>query len=728
MMNISQKKADEKRLDGQIERIVFCNEDNGFTVLRVNVRGHKDLVTVVGTVPAANPGEWLAADGEWIMDAHYGPQFKAEILRISQPDTLEGIKKFLSSGIIRGIGKEYAERLVTTFGRDVFNIIEHSSAKLLKVEGIGPGRRSSICTAWEEQKGIREIMSFLFSHGVSTARAFRIHKIYGERAIERIQRDPYCLARDIRGIGFLIADRIAQKLGIAKDSELRARSGIEYVLQELTTAGHCAYPQSDLQDRSVEMLIIPSERVHNALDHLLSEKRLIQDKDRQGRTLIYLPKLYFAEWAFAKKLTELNEGRHPCPKIDVNQALRWVQKREKINLSENQAQALRIAVRAKVMVITGGPGVGKTTLVNSIIQILRAKKLSIALCAPTGRAAKRLSETTKLEAKTIHRLLQFNPGTGGFRHNQDNPLQSDVFIVDEASMIDLILAEQFLQAIPQGAAVIFVGDVDQLPSVGPGRVLRDLIHSGVVPVVALTEIFRQAAESRIVTGAHRINQGKLPEFPKEGDKSSDLYFIEAIDGSTALDILSKMISQSIPRRLGFNPMEEIQILTPMQKGELGARNLNRVMQQLLNPQGRQVERFGTVFREGDRVMQTENDYDKEVFNGDLGRILTIDELLREIIVKVDERCVKYEFRELDELVHAYAITIHKSQGSEYPCVIIPMHTQHYVMLQRSLFYTAVTRAKKFAVLVGTKKAMGLAVSRADARERITTLKERLMNT
>jgi len=721
------KTPDETRLDGQIERVVFRNEENGYAVLRVKVRGHKDFVTVVGTAASVNPGEWVAADGEWITDAHYGPQFKAEGMRVSQPDTLDGIKKFLGSGMIRGIGKEYAERLVATFGRDVFDVIENSSAKLQKVEGIGPTRRASIRAAWEEQKGIREIMSFLFSHGVSTARAFRIHKTYGERAIEFIQRDPYCLARDIRGIGFLIADGIAQTLGIAKDSELRARAGLEYVLQEMTNQGHCAAPRGDLQSKTVEMLEIPPGQVAGALDHLIENTRLIQDEDQQGRTLIYLPKLYFAEWNFAKKLTELNYGKHPCPGIDFAKALDWVQKKTGIELSEHQVKALRLAVQAKVMVVTGGPGVGKTTLVNSIIQVLRAKKLTVSLCAPTGRAAKRLAETTGMEAKTIHRLLKFNPGTGGFIHDDRNPLKGDVFIIDEASMIDQVLAYQLLQAVPQRAAVIFVGDADQLPSVGPGRVLRDVIASKVVPSINLTEIFRQAAESRIVTGAHRINHGQLPEFPEEGDKSSDLYFVEGEEPQKTLGIIQKMVSESIPKRLGFNPLDDIQILTPMQKGELGARNLNQVMQALLNPNGNQIERFGIIFREGDRVMQTENDYDKEVFNGDLGRIVTIDEVQGEMVVKIDDRRVKYEFRELDELVHAYAVTIHKSQGSEYPCVIIPMHTQHYVLLQRSLLYTAVTRAKKFAVLVGTKKAMGLAVSRAESRERVTTLKERLQS-
>ncbi|MBL7015919.1 MAG: AAA family ATPase, partial [Kiritimatiellales bacterium] len=476
---------DNGRLDGQVERVVFRNEENGYTVLRVKVRGHKDLVTVVGTASSISPGEWLAADGEWVSDASYGQQFKADMMRVSQPDTIEGIQKFLGSGIIRNIGPKYAEKLVEAFGRDVFNVIEKSSGKLLKVEGIGPGRRASIKAAWEEQKGIREIMSFLFSHGVSTARAFRIQKTYGEQAIERIQRDPYCLARDIRGIGFLVADGIARTLGIAKDSELRARAGLEYVLQEMTTSGHCAVPRGDLQSKAVELLDIPPDRIGGALEHLLENKRLIHDEDQRGRNLIYPPKLYFAEWNFAKKLIELNYGKHPCPKINFEKALEWVQKKEKIELSENQCEALKLAVQAKVMVITGGPGVGKTTLVNSIIQVLCDKKQSVVLCAPTGRAAKRLSETTGLEAKTIHRLLRFNPGTGGFVHKEENPLEGDVFIIDESSMIDQVLAQQLLDAIPQRAAVIFVGDADQLPSVGPGRVLRDVINSKAVPVIEL---------------------------------------------------------------------------------------------------------------------------------------------------------------------------------------------------------------------------------------------------
>ncbi len=717
-------KTHSTKLDGQIERIVFRNEENGFCVLRVKVRGHKELVTVTATVPTVNSGEWMTADGEWLTDPRHGQQFKATQVRMSQPDTLEGIEKYLGSGMIKGIGKEYAARLVKTFGRDVFDIIENSSGKLLKVEGIGKLRKERIKQAWDEQKSVRQIMAFLFSHGVSTTRAFRIYKVYGDKAIELVQRDPYCLARDIRGIGFLIADQIAMCLGIAKDSDLRARSGLEFILGELTSKGHCAYIRNDLLSHTAELLEIDLTIIEQALDYLLEQDRLIQRANLQGGELIYLPKLYFAEIALAKRLQLLGCGKHPCPSIDVEKALTWVQKKTGIELASAQRSALKTAVKSKVMIITGGPGVGKTTLVNSVLMVLKAKKLRVALCAPTGRAAKRMAETTGMEAKTIHRLLQYNPGTGGFVHKADNPLECDVVIVDESSMIDIVLAAQLADAVPLHAAFIMVGDADQLPSVGPGRVLQDIIHSKKIPVAHLDEVFRQAATSRIITNAHRINHGQMPEFPDSGERS-DCYFVESDDPEKAVKLLGKLMKQSIPQKFHFNPLEEIQILTPMQKGELGARNLNQTLQQLLNPQGDEVERFGYVYRTGDKVMQTENDYDKEVYNGDIGRIAKIDSELSEMTVDFDARKVVYDFRELDELVLSYAITIHKSQGSEYPCVIIPLHTQHYVLLQRSLIYTAITRAKKLVIVLGTKKALSLAVSRSESRERVTTLSERL---
>lgn len=713
-----------EKLDGQVERVVFRNEENGFCVVRVKVRGHKDLVTVTGTTSSISSGEWMAADGEWMMDPRHGPQFKAERIRMSQPDTLEGIEKYLASGMVKGIGKEYAARLVQTFGRDVFDVIENSSAKLQKVPGIGKQRRENIKKAWDEQKNVRQIMSFLFSHGISTARAFRIHKTYGDKAIELIQRDPYCLARDIRGIGFVIADQIAMKLGIGKDSDLRARAGLEYTLSELTAAGHCAYVRNDLLSRAAALLEMDLMIVERALDYSLENNRLILRSDVQGRELVYLPKFYFAEIDLAKKLQALAQGRHPCPPVDFQKALQWVQQKSGIALANAQREALKSAVESKVMVITGGPGVGKTTLVNSVLMVFKAKKLRVSLCAPTGRAAKRMAETTGMEAKTIHRTLQYNPGTGGFIHKADNPLECDVLIVDESSMIDVVLASQLFDAVPLHAAVVIVGDADQLPSVGPGRVLQDIIRSKTIPVSHLNEVFRQAATSRIITNAHRINQGQMPEFPQEGEMS-DCYFVEADDPQKAVGLLGKMIKDSIPKKFRFDPRNQIQVLTPMQKGELGARNLNQTLQRLLNPRGEEVERFGLIYRVGDKVMQTENDYDKEVYNGDIGRITTIDAESCELVVDFDGRKVGYDFCELDELTLSYAITIHKSQGSEYPCVVIPLHTQHYVLLQRSLIYTAITRAKKLVILIGTKKALSLAVTRSESRERTTTLAERL---
>ncbi len=712
------------KLDGQVERVVFQNEENGFCVLRVKVRGHRDLVTLTGTVPVVNPGEWLAADGEWLVDPRHGRQFKADKLRMSKPDTLEGIEKYLASGMVKGIGKEYAARLVRAFGRDVFDVIENQSGRLLKVEGIGKLRKERIKQAWDEQRNVRQIMAFLFSHGISTARAFRIHRTYGEKAIEFVQRDPYCLARDIRGIGFLVADQIAMKLGIAHDSDLRARAGLEHTLGELTAAGHCAYARNDLLSRAAELLAIDLQIVERALDYSVESRRLVLRADREGRELVYLPKLYFAEIDLAKRLAALLSAPHPCPKVDLPRAMAWVESKTGIQLAPAQRRALGTAVRSKVMVITGGPGVGKTTLVNSVLMVFKAKKLRVALCAPTGRAAKRMAETTGMEAKTIHRLLQYNPGTGGFVHHAEHPLECDVLIVDESSMVDIVLASQLIDAVPLHAAVVVVGDADQLPSVGPGRVLQDLIRSQRISVAQLDEVFRQAATSLIITNAHRINRGEMPEFP-EGATPGDCYFVEADDPGKALQLIGTMVKRSIPRRFRFDPLEDIQLLTPMQKGELGARNLNGMLQELLNPKGASIERFGTVFRTGDKVMQTENNYDKDVFNGDIGRIGSIDEEAGELAVLFDGRRVVYDFNELDELVLSYAITIHKSQGSEYPCVLIPLHTQHYVMLQRSLIYTALTRARKLVVVLGTRKALSLAVGRAESRERTTTLAERL---
>lgn len=713
-------------LTGSVERVTFHSEETGFGVLRIKARGHREVVTVVGTLPEVRAGEWLEAHGTWTVDAKHGQQFKAEVLKTTRPDTIEGIERYLASGLIKGIGPVLAGRLVKAFGERVFEIIDTDPHNLTFVNGIGKHRQSLIVSAWTEQKAVREIMVFLHSHSVSTSRAFRIYKQYGNDAIKLVQEDPYRLARDIWGIGFKTADQIAASIGIGKQSELRARAGVEYVLNELTGDGHCAYPREKLAAAAVKMLEIPEQVVQAAIDHGIAEKRLMEESSSAGEKLIYLVSLYYAEVQLAGNLIGLASGHHPCPAIDEEKAIKWVEGKIGLTLAPQQREAVKLATKAKVMTITGGPGVGKTTIVRAILKILQAKRLKVVLCAPTGRAAKRLSELTGVTAKTIHRLLEFDPKNGQFKHDAKYPLNGDVFVVDETSMVDLVLAHQLVRAIPPAAALILVGDVDQLPSVGPGCVLRDIIESAVVPVCRLTEVFRQAAQSAIITNAHRVNRGIFPAFPDAGAPLTDFYFIAAEEPEKGQQTILKLISEAIPGRFGLDPLDDIQVITPMQRGELGARSMNALLQAALNPTGPSVERYGWTFRVGDKVMQTVNDYQKDVFNGDIGRIISLDEVEQEIVVNFDGREVKYDLQELDELVLSYAITIHKSQGSEYPAVIIPMHTQAYMLLQRNLLYTAISRGKKLVVIVGSKKAVAMAVKRVDSRRRVTTLKERLI--
>ena len=719
-----------EHLTGLIERVTFHNTETGFAVMQVKVRGMHDLVPVLGTLPEVNAGEWIDAQGRWLIDQQYGRQFRAVQLRTSPPNSTEGMAKYLASGLIKGIGPAMAGRLVDAFKTEVFEVIEKAPERLLEVDGIGKGRQAKITVAWHGQKVVREIMVFLHSHGVSTSRAFRIYKTYGDDSIAKVQEDPYRLVRDIWGIGFKTADQIAEKLGIGKQSDLRARAGVEYVLQELTDDGHCAYPRAALAEKSHKMLEIAPEIIEAAILHGLSEGRLVEGKDSKDKPLVYLAGYEMAERRLAEDLMALAHGNHPCPPVDVPKAIQWVEGKIGFSLAAAQREALGLAVKSKVMVITGGPGVGKTTLVNAIVQVLKAKKLKVILCAPTGRAAKRMSEATGQEAKTIHRLLEFDPKGGGFKHNHDKPREGDSVIVDETSMVDLMLAYQFVRAVPSDAALILVGDVDQLPSVGPGNVLRDIIDSGVVPVCRLTEVFRQAAKSAIISNAHRINHGQHPVFPqgKVTDvRETDFYFFPAQEPEQALSEIVRLVKEAIPKNFRLNAIDDIQVLTPMQRGDLGARNLNRVLQLTLNPTGPAIERFGWNFRVGDKVMQTVNDYEKDVFNGDIGRIAKIEEIEKEITIRYDDRHVVYDFNELDELQPSFAITIHKSQGSEYPVVVVPIHTQHYMMLQRNLLYTAVTRGKKLVVLVGTKKAIAIAVKKMESSKRITTLKERLVS-
>jgi len=718
-------------LQGTIERITFHSPETGFCVLRVKVANLRDLVTLTGTLSSAHPGEWIQAEGEWRVDPRYGRQFQGKTLRVTPPGSLEGMQQYLASGMIRGIGKAMAARMIRAFGMEVFRIIEEEPSRLEEVEGIGPTRSARIVETWKEQKQIRHIMVFLHSHGVGTSRAFRIYKNYGDEAIQKIREDPYCLARDIWGMGFKSADAMAERLGIPKDSPLRGRAAVEFVLQELTGQGHCAYPRRELEEKTASLLEIPPEVVHAAVDEALRSERLREHPDIRegalpGNPLVYLASLDECELRLGEHLHSLlATGPLPIPSNHA-EALEWAERQHSLTLGKSQRKALLTALRHKVCIITGGPGVGKTTIIKILRTLFRAARKNIILGAPTGRAAKRMSEATGEEAKTLHRLLEFDPRTGGFKRHGGNPLEGDVFILDEASMIDVVLAWQFLRAISRESSLILVGDADQLPSVGPGKVLQDCIASGVLPVARLDTIYRQASTSAIITNAHRINQGQYPLFPSKDAKGlSDFYLVECEDPERGADLILRMITERIPRRFGLHPLRDIQVLSPMMRGHLGVLNLNRCLQEGLNPSGPSIQRFGSTFREGDKVLQVINNYDKDVFNGDMGYIEKISPEDQELLVRFDDRSLSYSFQELDELILAYAISVHKSQGSEYPGVILPVHTQHYMLLQRNLLYTGVTRGKELVVLLGTQKALALCLKRGESKNRITTLGERL---
>jgi exodeoxyribonuclease V alpha subunit len=707
-------------LAGLVERVTFHNAENGFCVLRAKARGYRELVTVIGHAATISAGEWITANGEWVNDRTHGQQFKARFLRTSAPTSADGIEKYLSSGMIRGVGPAYAKRLVRAFGEKVFDVIEATPDRLREVDGIGPVRAASILAAWAEQKAVREIMVFLHSHGVGTARAVRIFKTYGADAIQVMTENPYRLARDIRGIGFKTADSIAMKLGIEKTAIVRVRAGISYALTEAMDEGHCGLPTEELIPLAEKLLEVPQNLIRTALDLELSEGTVVAD--HVGETpCVFLAGLHRAERTIAERLMRLADGALPWPWIDPYKALPWVEERIGLALAESQVTAMRLALVSKVLVMTGGPGVGKTTIVKGILRIFSAKGVKLLLCAPTGRAAKRLTEATGFEAKTIHRLLEVDPKSGGFKRADDYPLDCDLLVVDETSMVDVMLMQALMKAVPDRAALLIVGDIEQLPSVGPGQVLADIISSGALPVVRLTEVFRQAAQSRIITSAHRINQGSIPDLSPPGT-ASDFYFVPAEDPETAVARIIELVQTRIPRRFGLDPIRDIQVLCPMNRSGVGARSLNIELQAALNPAGdRKVERFGWTFAPGDKVMQIANDYDKEVYNGDIGYIDDVDDKAGEIVASFDGRSVTYVFGELDTLVPAYAATIHKSQGSEYPAVIIPLLTQHYAMLQRNLLYTGVTRGKKLVVLVGQKKAIAIAVRNISGRRRWSKL-------
>ncbi len=711
-------------LQGLVERVTFHSEDTGFCVLQVKVRGRRELVTVVGNAAAVNPGEQLDCRGAWVNDATYGLQFRADGLRVIPPTTLEGVEKYLGSGLIKGIGPHFAHRLVAAFGAEVFDVIERTPELLRTLEGIGAKRQARVTEAWREQKAIRDIMVFLHSHGIGSARAARIYRVYGDEAIERIRDNPYRLALDITGIGFVTADAIARKLGIPSDSLIRIRAALHHVLWECSTEGHCAAERRELVERTVRLLEVPAAVVEEAIGLEVAAENLLSEPLR-GEPALFLTPLYRAEVGVAGHLRRLLQAPPPWGEIDGRRAIPWVEALTGLSLSVSQREAVSSVLNGKVTVLTGGPGVGKTTIVNSILKLVEGRSGKVVLCAPTGRAARRLSESAHAEARTIHRLLEFDPRHGGFRKDEADPLDVDLLIVDEVSMVDILLMNQLLKAVPSHAAVLLVGDVDQLPSVGPGAVLQDIIESGRVSTVRLTEIFRQAASSSIVVNAHRINAGQ-PIETAAGAGLQDFYFIPAESPEDIYDKLFQVVIERIPRRFGMSPIRDIQVLTPMNRGSLGTRSLNVELQQRLNAGAEpQVNRFGSVYAPRDKIIQTVNDYDKDIFNGDIGQVSRVDLDEGQVHVAFDDRTVLYEFGELDEIALAYATSVHKSQGSEYPAVVIPLAMQHYLLLQRNLLYTAVTRGKRLVVIIGQPRALAMAIKNVRSTRRLTQLGARL---
>ena len=739
-----------------VERITYQNPENGYSVLKCRVKDYAELVPVVGNLLDANVGSVLLVEGNWKVDAKYGRQFLAENWEETLPATIYGMEKYLGSGLIKGVGPRFARRIVQKFGADTFRVIEENVELLIEVEGIGKKRVQMIAESWERQKEIKNIMLFLQEHQVSASYAAKIYKQYGNDSISVMKENPYKLADDIWGIGFKTADQIAKKLGFGSESYVRLRSGLMYTLSELSNEGHVYARKQQLIDTAYELLEAAPETIVMTMDDMLKNHELIEEKeiikvDEEGKPVsaIYLPPFYFAEIGVAAKLkklasspaedrlyTELMEARVKTGNKDLSINTAMIEKKTGMQYDEIQVNAIRQAAAAKVLVLTGGPGTGKTTTTHGIISAYQAYGLKILLAAPTGRAAKRMTEATGLEAKTIHRLLECKPPEG-YQKNEENPLEGDVLIVDECSMIDIILMNSLLKAIPPSMRLILVGDTDQLPSVGAGNVLKDVIESGAFPVIRLTRIFRQAQTSRIIMNAHRINEGKMPDI--SNGKGTDFFFMENEDAENVVPEIVELVQKKLPGYYKTEP-SQIQVLTPMQRGIVGATNLNLALQEALNPTEHQVfmrgrgavmmpkeclRRSGYTYRADDKVMQIKNNYDKEVFNGDIGRIESVNEEDRTLSVIFDGRKVEYDISELDELVHAYATTIHKSQGSEYPIVVMPILMNHFVMLQRNLIYTGITRAKKVLVMIGTKKALSYAVRNVTVENRNTLLRERL---
>ncbi|ABB39521.1 helicase, RecD/TraA family [Oleidesulfovibrio alaskensis G20] len=712
-------------LVGTLERVVFHNEENGYTVFRLKVQGNRDQVTVVGHMVEPQAGVALSLKGDWTENPRFGRQFQMSSFDQVLPATLEGIRHYLSSGLIKGVGEKMAGRIVETFGTGTFNVLDDEPERMLEVEGVGQKLMERIRDGWAEHRGIRDLIMFLQPHGVSTSYAVRIYRHYGQQALAVVRENPYRLAMDIRGIGFLTADAVAQKLGFARDCDLRAEAGLLYMLMRLTEDGHVYYPRDELVIQTSDKLEISAPMVDQAIDNLQLEERIVLDETDSGQA-VYLSRYHRYESGISHYLRRILHSPKSVSGGDEDALVDEIVAGLDITLAEEQEQAVRTAARSKVMVLTGGPGTGKTTIINAIIKVFAAMKARILLAAPTGRAAKRMSETSGRESKTIHRLLEYSPREDGFSRNENNPLACSLLVVDEASMMDTMLMYHLLKAVPLGATVVFVGDVNQLPSVGPGNVLQDVIRSGVVDVVELVEVFRQAQESEIICNAHLINQGEIPSLESSKDRLSDFYFIRQEDPDRVADMVVDLVKNHIPRRFRLDSINDIQVLTPMHKGTAGAANLNTRLQEALNPKTLVIQRGERQFRLDDKVMQIRNNYEKDVFNGDIGRICRLDKEERELTVRFDEeRNVVYEFSELDELVPAYAISVHKSQGSEYPAVVMPVLTQHYVLLQRNLLYTGVTRGKRLVVLVGSQRALAIAVKNNKMQKRFTYLAQRL---
>ncbi len=721
-------------LAGQIERITYTNPENGYTIAQVKVRGEKRVVSVVGNLIDPIPGEIVELQGQWKIHPKYGEQFNVQEYRTTVPATIHGIKKYLGSGLIKGIGPVMAGRIVAQFGKKTLDIIENDIEKLSEIDGIGGKRIEMIQTAWEEQKEIRTVMMFLQSHQVSTGYAIKIFKQYGDRAIAVVSENPFQMATDIFGIGFITADKIAANIGFSKDAPLRIRAGILYVLNELSGDGHVYYPFLKLIEKCSEILEVTGDLVGAELTRVASGKQIVIESEEDGLSLsekyedtraVYLARSHFCETGISYMLKRLMATPKMIRSVDVPLAVKWVQDQLNFSLADNQKKAIVSAVQNKLMVITGGPGTGKTTIIQAILKIYQKLHVNILLAAPTGRAAKQMSETTGFGAKTIHRMLSFNFRSGGFQKNEKDPLDCDLLIVDEASMIDTVLMHHLLKAVPPEATLILVGDVNQLPSVGAGNILGDIIASRVIPVVRLNEIFRQAQESRIIVNAHRINNGFLPKTDVENDENTDFYFIDQESPERVLEIILELAANRIPKKFGFDAINDIQVLSPMHKGLVGTANLNKELQKRLNPGKDNIVYGNTTFHCHDKVMQIRNNYDKNVFNGDIGRVFDINRETREVLIAFDGRKIVYDFTELDEVVPAYAVSVHKSQGSEYPAVIIPVLTQHYILLQRNLIYTAITRGRRLVILVGTKKALAIAINNDKTQQRFTRLKDRL---